>query len=241
MSRKERTIIEVGKAMNCISEDLKFTTESEEDFVKKRLPTLSFEMWSERTGLRHSYFEKGMRSQIMTMKRSSQSEQSKVSILVNELTRRFEVLDARIDIKEKVDIINHYTQQLLNSGYLQDQIRDIMISGLKGIHRKEERRKAALTRYKSSLDTLEERERKKLMEATNWYKKKNVNVEEEDNFKLVSLQENINWSKYKKGNKKGGKRKDPKSVEVNGKEKVTSVIFVPHTERSELAKNIKIK
>ena len=80
--------------MNSISDDLEFTTETEDDFSKKRLPTLSFEMWSEKTGLRHSYFEKSMRSQIMTQKRSSQSEQSKVSILVNELTRRFDVLDA---------------------------------------------------------------------------------------------------------------------------------------------------
>ena len=167
--------------MNSISEDLKFTTETENDFSKNRLPTLSFEMWSEKEGLRHSYFEKGMRSQIMTMKRSSQSEQSKVSILVNELTRRFDVLDEKIEINEKIGIINHYTQQLLNSGYSTEQIRDIIISGLKGIQRKEERRNAATTRYKSSLDTLDERERKKLTEATNWYRdRKEVDDNKED-------------------------------------------------------------
>ena len=40
----------------------------------------------------------------------------------------------------------------------------------------------------------------------------------------------------KKVKRKGGKRKDLKSIDVNGKEKVMSFIFVPHTEKSELAK-----
>ena len=44
----KRTEVEIGKAMNFISSDLKFTTETERDFRKKRLPTLSFETWSTR-------------------------------------------------------------------------------------------------------------------------------------------------------------------------------------------------
>ena len=44
------------------------------------------------------------------------------------------------------------------------------MSSLKGVQRKEERRKVAAKRYRSNADTLEERERKKLTEATNWYR-----------------------------------------------------------------------
>ena len=51
----ERTINEIRKAMNYISKDLRFTTETEKDFSKKRLPTLSFELWSELEGIRHSF------------------------------------------------------------------------------------------------------------------------------------------------------------------------------------------
>ena len=76
-TEEARTVEQMQIAMCDISEDLQFTMETEVDFEKKRLPTLSFEMWSEKTGIRHSYFEKGMRSQILTMKRSSQSENSK--------------------------------------------------------------------------------------------------------------------------------------------------------------------
>ena len=149
LSRDAVTLREVGNLMNSISPDLTFTTEIETDFSKGRLPTLAFELWSEKEGLRHSYFEKNMRSQLMTMKRSNQSEHSKFSILVNELSRRFEVLDDSIEIGEKVEIIDHYTQQLKNSGYTSDQILEIIVSGLKGIIRKEERWKSNSKRYRS--------------------------------------------------------------------------------------------
>ena len=44
-SKKELTCTEVSKLMNDINEDLKFTTETEEEFENRRLPTLSFEIW----------------------------------------------------------------------------------------------------------------------------------------------------------------------------------------------------
>ena len=115
--RKELTRTEITKLMNDINKDLKFTTETEEEFENHRLPTLSFEMWCGEEGIRHSYLEKPMRSQILTMSRSTQAENSKFSILVNELSRRFEMMDSQIDASEKIQTIDHFTQQLINSGY----------------------------------------------------------------------------------------------------------------------------
>ena len=143
--------------MNSVSPDLIFTTETETDFQNGRLPTLSFQLWSEKKGIRHSFYEKEMRSQILTHKKSSQSEQSKYNILVNELCRRFEVLDKDIPVEEKVMIVDHYTQQLVNSGYSKEQIREMIESGLKGVVRKEERRRNAVNRFRSAKETLEER------------------------------------------------------------------------------------
>ena len=57
IERKKRTILEVNKAMNSINPDLKFTIENENDFENGRLPTLAFEIWSCKEGIRHSYFE----------------------------------------------------------------------------------------------------------------------------------------------------------------------------------------
>ena len=230
-SREDNTQVEVCKAMNSVSEDLKFTTETISDFAKGRLPTLAFEIWLEKCGIRHSYYEKDMRSQIMTMKRSSQSEQSKFSILVNELNRRFEVLDSKIELSEKIEIVNHYTQQLKNSGYSNDQMREIVTSSLKGIVRKEEMQLTKTKRYRSSVDTLIEREKKKLTESTNWYKEK----KKEELIELPNIVLNRqDWNSFKK--RKVGKRNDKKSIEIEGKLKTMSVIFVPHTSKSELAK-----
>ena len=111
--------------------------QSEADFENGRLPTLAFEIWSTKEGIRHSYYEKGMRSQILTQKRSSQAENSKFSILTNELARRFEMLDSKIDTEEKTSIVDHFTQQLWNSGYSRQQIREVIVSSVKGFERKE--------------------------------------------------------------------------------------------------------
>ena len=133
MSRRKKTEKEIAILMNSINEDLKFTTETEKDFVNLRLPTLSFEVWSENSGIRHSYYEKGMRSQVLTMQRSSMAEKSKYSILVNEIVRRFEVMEDNLPIKEQISIIDHYTKQLRNSEYEYKQSKDIIVSALKGI------------------------------------------------------------------------------------------------------------
>ena len=110
VDKKKRTEIEIKELMNSINSDLKFTTEVERDFEKKRLPTLSFELWSEKDGVKHSYFEKSMRSQVLTMKRSSQAENSKMSILVNELVRRFEVMDDNLELDEETEVLNHFKE-----------------------------------------------------------------------------------------------------------------------------------
>lgn len=89
---RKLTGTELGKLMNDINGDLSFTRETEDNFENKRLLTLSFEMWCDETGIRHSYYEKLMRSQMLAMNKSSQSENSKFSILVNELSRRFEMM-----------------------------------------------------------------------------------------------------------------------------------------------------
>ena len=235
----ERTECEVRKAMNSVSPDLIFTTETERGFANGRLPTLAFQMWSERSGLRHSFYEKEMRSQILTHKKSSQSEQSKYSILVNELNRRFEVLDKEIENDEKVAIIDHYTQQLLNSGYSIEQVRDIIESSLKGIVRKEENRKLLVNRFKSAKETLEERNLKKLTEATTWYKEIENDTQESENAMKRKNDKEEKWNGWRKVNRK--KKRNRGEMEIDGKMKIMSVLFVQHTPKSELAKRIRDK
>ena len=137
LNRRDLSEKEIREAMNSINPDLTFTTETENDFENLRLPTLSFQLWSDKTGLRFSYFEKSMRSQLLTMSRSSQSEKSKISILVNELNRRLSMVDENVSEEERVEIVDHFTQQLINSEYSEKQITEIILSSLKGNMKRE--------------------------------------------------------------------------------------------------------
>ena len=76
------------------------------------------------------------------MERSAMSNNSKYSIMTNELRRRFEVMHDKVGIKEKTAVVDKYTQQLMNSGYSRNQIREIILSAVRGYERKERERKA---------------------------------------------------------------------------------------------------
>ena len=226
-SDHEGTEIEIRNAMNSVSPNLLFTTETERDFQNLRLPTLSFQMWSDENGIRNSFHEKPMKSQILTEKRSSQSEQSKYSILVNELNRRFEVLDNKISISEKVEIVDHYTQQLVNSGYAPEQIRDIIERSLEGVVRKELKRENATHRFKSANETLEQRNIRKLTETTNWYRDVENKGEEKENAHERRKGKEGSWNGWRKANRR--RKRNRGEIEIEGKQKLMSVLFVQHT------------
>ena len=140
------------KLMNSINADLEFTTQSERDYDNGRLPTLSFEMWSTMDGDSHSYFERPMRSQVLTMKRSSQAQKSKVSILVNELNRHFEVMYDTVTLDEKLQVIDKFCQQQWLQLSPSARNSDVKFKGLyqKGKNLNERK-------YKSAKETLEKR------------------------------------------------------------------------------------
>ena len=84
-----------------------------------------------------------MRSQLVMMKRSAQGEHQKMDILSNELVRRLSNVSDKVDFKEKIKTIDHYTKQLKNSGYGWVQAREIVSFGLKGLINKCNRRQQA--------------------------------------------------------------------------------------------------
>ena len=127
--------------MNDINEDLVLTVECADDFPEKRLPTLDFYLWVVGGLLLWSYFEKSMRSQLVMMKRSAQGEQQKMDILSNELVRRMSNVCDKVDDKERVGIVDHYSKQLKNSGYSWEQAKEVVGCGLKGFKNKCKRRK----------------------------------------------------------------------------------------------------
>ena len=173
VNRDELTRREMLLAMNSVSKDLKFTMELVEDFHDHRLPTLSFSMWPSNEGIAHSYFEKQMRNQVLLVERSAMGKQSMFAILSNELRRRLEVLDSNLPQSEKVEIVNKFVQQLVNSEFKWKQMREIVLSALTGhIRREKQREDSGKKKYRSGKDSLNSRVDKKLLEKYQWFKKK---------------------------------------------------------------------
>ena len=74
--------------MNSINPDVKFTTETAEDFPERRLHTLDTDIWLDNGKIRHSNYQKPMKTPYVLMQKSAMSSQQKFSILSNELIRR---------------------------------------------------------------------------------------------------------------------------------------------------------
>jgi hypothetical protein len=130
-------------AMNSISEDMKFTVESEEDFENGRLQTLDFEAWYDvQEGIvKHSFFEKSMQTNLVIMERSAMGNQQKHSILANDLVRRLSNMSPTMTTQEHIMVIDKYTFKLKASGYFQTQYKEIVMSGVRGYRNKILRRK----------------------------------------------------------------------------------------------------
>ena len=77
------------------------------DYKEKGFATLDFHMWVVNGLIRHSYFEKTMRTQLVLMKKSSMRVQQKMDILSNELLRRLSVVGEGVTMEEKVEIVVH--------------------------------------------------------------------------------------------------------------------------------------
>ena len=70
-SENQRMARVCNPCMDAINPDLKFTTESQEDFTNERLPNLDFEIWLKEDKIYHSYYQKPVRTPLVIMERSA--------------------------------------------------------------------------------------------------------------------------------------------------------------------------
>ena len=170
------------------------------------------------------------------------------------------MIDNGVDNEQRIQIVDHFTRQLKNSGYQRQQISEIVVSSLTGWLKKEERLKEAGKRFRSAEETLSERLKNKLLEVNSWYKDKVV-VEDDDLHKEKdrflwedkpdsmpkALGSSVgNWRKGAEARKRRLEElkeviEDGKGILETAKNKVQGVVFVQHTEYSRLAQNIREK
>ena len=148
-----------------------------------------------------------------------------------------------MSIGEFVVVIDNYTTKLKTSGYNQGQAKEIITSGIRGYKNKKKRRKReGKPFYRPARTTLKSRVRKKLMEKQTWYKKKKKNEEEDGEEECDANKKSP--KKHHRREKSEAKHmldKVQEEREGKGQEKsmVKSVIFVPNTENSELARRLR--
>ena len=97
-------------------------------------------------------------------------------------------------------------------------------------------------RYRSGESTLEEREKKKLLESTTWFRQNGQDKDEGEQLDKEGKEgKEVGMSNWRKKGKTGGRKNTSKMMEVEGKWKIIGVLFIQHTQNSELAKRLRGK
>ena len=103
--------------LNMVEDFLSFTTETEEDFTDKWLPTLDMKLRVSGSNMvLHSFYEKPTNSNVTIQRRTAMGEDSKIQILSNDLVRRLKNSSEELGNGAKVEIVDNYTQKLTVRG-----------------------------------------------------------------------------------------------------------------------------
>ena len=213
---------EIRIMMETINPDLKFEMELESHFPDKKLPTLDTNIYFSRPEdqapvLEYHFYEKPMKTKYVILESSAMDYSQKMQILGNDLCRRLLNTKQSLCQDVKDEIVNNYATTLLRSGYKTSSVRQILISGLRGFKNKVLRASEAGTKLHRSAElSLDARLKNKIMGKSSWFKPKQKKA-------------SFGAKKYTKKVKKEKSKTSPSL-------KVKSVVFVPRTPSSKLAK-----
>ena len=152
--------------------------------------------------------------------------------LSNELTRRLLNTSELLGDVERVVILDNYSQKLRNSGYGLDQIRKIILNGIKCYEKKLWESRTILGRklHRTSAQSHGLRQRKKILGKTEWFGKKKKDVG------LIPEKAQTQPRARKKQKTLKSKSNPPQQ---KAKVKTRTVIFVEQTRNGQLAKDIR--
>ena len=150
---------------------MEFTIETGEDFADKWLPMLDTRLRVTGSNqVSHGYYEKPTNSNVTIQMRSAMTQDSKIQVLSNDLVRRLKNNSEELGGGAKIEIVDNYTQKLLNSGYRGEVLQRIITNGIKGYENKLRRCVELGSKlYRSSTDSQGARIKKKLLAKSNWF------------------------------------------------------------------------
>ena len=184
--------------MNSIYRNIEVTTEIPENFRDDKLPVLDFKCWVDNTKkvytagtgterpietrrILYTFFEKDMSSKFAIMKTSALPEKTKISSLSNDLMRRMKNVSEDLDQKTRNEVVDAYAKRLILSGYKQEQVREIVVAGLKGYEKVVTMAKEGKTMiHRSAASSAASRYKKKLTGKSTWFLDKAKSEKEED-------------------------------------------------------------
>ena len=215
------------RTLNGVEGYLSFTIETEEDYPEGWLPTLDTKLKVDGSNqILYDFFEKPTSSNMTVQRRTAMGEDSKIQVLSNDLVRRLLNSSEKLGQGAKVQIVDDYSQKLVNSGYRGEQLSRIITNGIKGYEGKLKRcREQGRPLHRSSTDSQGARIRKKLLAKSKWFKKKKR--KEEDGITPAPGRGGERQGALRLGSKKA------KELELK------SVLFVEQSPKGELARRLR--
>ena len=171
----ERTKRVLHGSMRDIEEFLNFTMETGEDFDSGWLATLDTDLQvNSGNRVEYKFYQKPMASNVGVQKQSAMKENGKMKTLSNDLTRRLLNTSESLGMDERITVIDDYGQRMLNSGFGITQSQKIVLNGIKDYERKlrESRKINGRKLHRTALESSGHRSRKKLLDKTEWFKKR---------------------------------------------------------------------
>ena len=149
-------------------------------------------------------------------------ENGKIQILSNDLVRRLCNTMESLGAREQHLVVDGYAQKLLNSGYGKEQVRKIVVNGIKGYEgRKSRCKKEGRRLRRTAKESLGARLKKKLLSKTSWYKGLGAKVDH-----------------YTKPRVRRSTKREQKMV-TNTRVEHKTVLFIEQTANGELGKRLR--
>ena len=233
LTATERTRKVLHASMQGVVNCLSFTTETAEQFEDNCLPTLDISLWVEEDWqVSWKFFEKPTTTNVTVQKTSAMEENSKMQILANDLVRRLRNTMRSLDKSYKRQVVEQYSQKLLNSGYARDQVIKIVVAGIRGYER-QVKRCAVEGRplYRTAKQSSAGRFRKKVLGKSEWFRTKRKKEEEAGSYPELQGSSKQPQAQYR-GRYRG-------QMQAGGAVKTRTVLFVEHTPCGELASRLR--
>ena len=209
-------------SMGGIEDYLSFTTEIGGEFDDGWLPTLDTALRvTPENKIEYKFYEKPEGAKTTIQVRTAMGENVRNQTLSQEMVRRLMNTSEGLPENYYWEITDNYATKLHNSGYTLEQIRKILLAGIKGFESKKERcKKESRPLRRTAEESLGARMKNKLVGKATWFKKKKKKGAEN------------------KVDGKGAKQGAPEKRRSQGSTPCT-VLFVEQTPRGELAHRLR--